>query len=223
MQKYSKYSIDELFQLTQDLIDVYPSFLNALFGTQVSSASTPSSMTDSSGVSNDTNTSTPPDQTSRAGPMLVPRGGSRKAPPDHSSILLILSVHLRLIGVYEELFKHMSVCMNHKGEILTPGQMEVNLAAPQLRMGSYKPPPSSAIPMAMLLFVQFSSQLSNYATELAAEIQDSGEGEPHSSGAKSNPNALLRAAAEDVQKRAKNMADELCRVRNAMLNSGLLA
>lgn len=161
MQKYSKYSIDELFQLTQDLIDVYPSFLDALFGTQVSSASTPSSMTDNSGVSNDTDTSTPPDPTYRAGPVRAPRGASRKAPHDHSSILLILSVHLRLIEVYEELFKHMAVCMNHNGEMLTPAQKEVNMAAPQLRMGSYKPPPSSAIPMAMLLFVQFSSQLSN--------------------------------------------------------------
>lgn len=222
LQKYTKYSIDELFQLTQDLIDVYPSFLDALFGIQVSSASTPSSMTDSSGISNDTDTSTSPNPTSGAGNMRS-RGATRKTPPDQSSILLILSVHLRLIGVYEELFKHMAVCMDHKGEMLTPAQREINMAAPQLRMGSYKPPPSSAIPMAMLLFVQFSSQLSNYAAELAAEIHEIDEGRPHVIGAKDDPNALSRAAAEDVKKRAKNMADELSRIRNAMLNSGILA
>jgi hypothetical protein len=222
MKDYSNYSVDELLTLTQELIDVYPCFLNTFFGPQPSQASSSSSMTESSGTSPETNNSIPQNRWSNGDSMRNSSGISGTPPPDHSSILLILSCHLRLIGIYEHLFKHMKICMMQKGIPETPGQIEASFSAPQLRVGSYKPPPSSAVPMQMLLLVHFASQLSSYATDLAAEMHGQDGGEPFSTR-KDDQVALSRAAAEDVKGRAKDMFDELGKVRNKMINSGLLA
>jgi len=218
---YSSYSVDELFQLTQSVIDVYPCFLNTFFGSQSSQASSPDSMTESSGGSTGTNASTPQNQRSNDEPAQESSRISRKAPPDHSSILLMLSCHLRLIGIYQHLFKHMKVCAEQKGIAHTPGQIQATFSVPQLRVGSYRPPPSSAIPMQMLLFVHFASQLSSYAADLATEVQGQDIGESFSMRI-DDQGTLSRAAAEDVKGRAKDMFDELGKVRNKMVSMGLL-
>ena len=124
------------------------------------------------------------------------------------------------LGVYEYLFKHMKICLGQKGIPKTPGQVKASFAPPVLRVGAYKPPPSLAVPMQMLLFVHFASQLSGYATDLATEIQGRDGSGPFPMN--DDQAALSRAAAENVKGRAKDMFDELGRVRNRMLDSKLL-
>jgi hypothetical protein len=144
---------------------------------------------------------------------------------DHSSILLILACHLRLIGIYEALFKHMHACLKQREISWTQQQSTLNVAP--LKIGSFEPPPSAAIPMQMLLLVQFASQLFNYAADLASELGVPEGGTPNSESSNGNSSdnslALTRAAAENVRSRASNMSQELGFMRALMLQSGHLA
>ncbi len=99
---------------------------------------------------------------------------------------------------------------------------QASLKVPQLTIGTYCTPPSSAVPMQMLLLIQFASQLFNYAADLSSEIegQRSGhQGSPH----EVTTLALTRAAAANVKDRAGYMAQELGTLRGMMLHAGILA
>jgi hypothetical protein len=201
---HANYAIEDTFRLTQAMIDLYPSFLTALTGQETT------------GISG-------------AGILCLDKTrtlGSASESIDHASILLILSCHLRLIGIYEELFRHMQVCVDQRGKAKFPQQ--ALLTAPQLRIGSYVPPPSTTVPMQMLLILQFASQLYNYASDLAAEIPGSA---PSGSSSSSSLNGIMddqtllitKAAAENVKDRAGLMSEKLGHFRGQMLSSGLLA
>lgn len=80
--------------------------------------------------------------------------------------------------------------------------------------------------MQMLLLIQFSSQLFNYAAELASEIDTEVEGDQN--GVQASPLeattlALTRAAVANVKDRASFMTENLGTMRGMMLHSGLLA
>lgn len=211
---YSQYVVEETFRLTQGLIDIYPSFLTSVLNHNPRQASSPTF--DWAGTTpSESSINTPPDRTGDALPPPPP-----KPPLDHSSILLILSCHLRIIEIYEELFKHMQICIKQNGIPLT--RRSASLKVPQLTIGTYSPPPSSAVPMQMLLLIQFASQLFNYAADLASEIegQENGhEGLPHEVATL----ALTRAAAANVKDRAGYMTQELGTMRGMMLHAGILA
>jgi len=220
-QDLSKYSVSETLRLTQSLIDIYPAFLNAFLPHPTSQSSNASSAWSSGSMSNTyfqnaqhTSTSSTASPHKRSPQSL-----------DHSSILLILSCHLRLLSIYEALFTHMQTCYDQRGVPKSPH--EASLQVPLLKIGDFVPPPSAAIPMQMLLVVQFASQLFNYAADLAAEIREPESGTPQSdSSSESSSNdtlALTRAAAENVKARASNMAQELKAMRILMLQSGHLA
>lgn len=216
-QNDPQYFLEETFRLTQGLVDIYPAFLNTFLGHTSAQISTPPFS--SSDNSPESSTSDSPEIIGDASP---PR---RQRPPlDHSSILLILSCHIRIIEIYEGLFKHMEVCIKQKGTPLTRRQEMMKV--PQLSIGTFVPPPSSAIPMQMLLLIQFSSQLFNYAAELASEIDTEVEGDQN--GVQASPLeattlALTRAAVANVKDRASFMTENLGTMRGMMLHSGLLA
>ena len=218
---YSKYNVSETLRLTQGLIDIYPAFLNAFLPHPTSQSSNASSAWSSESMSNTYFETAQHSSTSST-------ASSHKRSPqslDHSSILLILSCHLRLLGIYEALFSHMQTCYEQRGNIKSPH--EAGLRVPLLKVGDFVPPPSAAIPMQMLLVVQFASQLFNYAADLAAEIREpESETTQQDSPSESSSNdtlALTRAAAENVKARASNMAQELKAMRILMLQTGHLA
>ncbi|KAE8454299.1 hypothetical protein EG329_005224 [Mollisiaceae sp. DMI_Dod_QoI] len=214
LKDYSQYFIEETFRLTQGLIDIYPSFLTSVLNNNQPQAPSPSfDWVDT--TQSESSINTPPEEI--GDPPLPP---PPKPPLDHSSILLILSCHLRVIEIYEQLFKHMQVCIKQKGIPMT--RRQASLKVPQLTIGTYCPPPSSAVPMQMLLLIQFASQLFNYAADLSSEIegQRSGhQGSPH----EVTTLALTRAAAANVKDRAGYMAQELGTLRGMMLHAGILA
>jgi hypothetical protein len=197
------FTMEDTLRLTQTMIEMYPPFLSFLSTQRI----------DSSHSSINTGTSLP----------LI----------DHSAILLMISCHLRLITIFEELFKHMGVCLSQKGKSKTLQQALMN--APQLKIGTYAPPSSSVIPITMMLYMQFATQLSDYATDLAAQIQDQEPGpSTPTSGSGSSTNSsheslrdttltLTIAAAENVKARASWMIQQLNELRNQMLLSGLPA
>lgn len=224
VQDYSGYRFDETFQVTQDLIDLYPSAINACTSPEShqSTSSTPSTNS-----SSDTTPSTDSGTPSDAPP-------SKNSSIDHSVILLVLSCHLRLIDIYEKLFKHMDKCIEKKGvgcalhrKNGAVGEPAVNIGAmtaPTLTIGSYAPPPSSAVPMQMLLLLQLASQLASHASDLEAQVKD-GEGHRENAAAGNIGGAFHAswAAAENLKGRANNMTRELGELRGKMLQSGLLA
>ncbi|KAE9367688.1 hypothetical protein N431DRAFT_348492 [Stipitochalara longipes BDJ] len=220
-EDYSKYRPSETFRLTQTLIDMYPAFLNAFLPHPTSRSSNTSSTWSSESMSN---THFETAQHSSASSTSPSQKNSTQS-LDHSSILLILSCHLRLISIYEALFQHMQACFDQRGVAMTAQQ--ATLEAPQLKIGDFAPPPSAAVPMQMLLLVQFASRLYNYAADLAAEIREPESSTPQSdssSGTSSDDTlALTRAAAENVKSRASHMSQELGAMRILMLQTGHLA
>jgi hypothetical protein len=210
---YSQYVVEETFRLTQTLIDIYPNFLSIFLNR--TSTSTPSfGCTTDTSPGSSTSSTTPEDTT-----PTCPSKTSRSKPLDHSSIILLSSCHMRVIDIYDELFKHMGVCIRQRGVALTRRQAQ--LKAPTLAIGSYIPPLSSAVPMQMLLLVQFASQLSSYASDLVLELE--GEFSVGTAPHEKTTMALTRAAAANVKERACSMAQELSRMRGALLNAGILA
>ena len=109
----------------------------------------------------------------------------------------------------------MKVCINQKGYANSPNQAMVN--SPQLRIGSYYPPKSVAIPMQMLMLIQIASQLFHYATDLWTEIQAAKKA---LKDVQDDNIALSQAAAENVKNRASKMSTELGSMRTEMLQWG---
>ncbi|KAF4616217.1 hypothetical protein G7Y89_g15189 [Cudoniella acicularis] len=213
---YNKYRLEDLLNLTQDLVDLYPIFLNTFFGPQISQGSSPNSDTaspssfdnDQTSESHDSKRSFPPNTHST----------TDKPTPDHASVLLLLSCHLRLINIWVDLFKHMRICIRQRGVALTEAQKKINLPAPRLRVGAYTPPPSVAVSMQMHCFCRFSTQLSKLATELASEIHL----EDNDQGSGIGPAALSWAAAQNVKEKANFMASEIGSLQDYINQSGLL-
>ncbi|PVH78079.1 hypothetical protein DL98DRAFT_257548 [Cadophora sp. DSE1049] len=209
-----EYVLEDTFRLTQSLIDIYPSFLHLFINpTPSSKSTTPDSDFLSTGMfENDggSSSSTASSNTS----------SNAKQPLDYASILLLISCHLRVIDIYDTLFKHMDTCISQRG--MAKNARQAALSAPTLSIGNYIPPPSSAVPMQMLLLVQFASQLYNYAIDLASEIP-SPQDISSVGGQTDSTLGLTKAAAENVKDRAGNMSQRLSDLRTEMLNSGLLA
>ncbi|KAH9214650.1 hypothetical protein DL95DRAFT_148874 [Leptodontidium sp. 2 PMI_412] len=211
----NEYVLEDTFRLTQSLIEIYPIFLHLFINpTPSSQTTTPDSDwlgTDSFGSSGAEPSS---DSTSSS------TSSKAKEPMDHASILLLISCHLRVVDIYDILFKHMEICISQKGVAKTARQAA--LTAPTLSIGNYIPPPSSAVPMQMLLLVQFASQLYNFAVDMASEIPYP-LNETSSGGPIDSTLVLTKAAAENVKDRAGSMSQRLSSLRSQMLNSGLLA
>lgn len=218
---YSNYVVEDTFRLTQSLIDIYPTFLNAFLPHPTTKYSSENASWSQEGMSNarfqaSQNTAPATASSSQA---------SSRPPLDHSSILLILACHMRLIDIYEALFQHMKLCFKQHGLALTRQQASLNV--PQLTIGSYAPPTSAAVHMQMLLLVQFASQLLNYSTELASALGESEGVTPQSdsSNCSTGDNAFMatRAAVENLKSRASSMSQEMGAMRVLMFNSGILA
>lgn len=216
-QQYAKYSVDETFRLTQELIDIYPSFIEVFTRRKISHPSKLPRSMESSHL-----------EESQSGEHLGPIAPPLSNPLhlDHSSILLILSCHLRLIDVYEQLFKHMKVCIEQKGVEYT--RLQASFKAPQLKIGNYAPPITTALPMQMLLLLHFATSLCDRAVELEGHIREPQNGIGNLGSTQSNENedgvaALSLASAEKVKERATGMLQHLSSLRTMMLREGHLA
>lgn len=140
---------------------------------------------------------------------------------DYATVLLAISCHLRLTAIFETLFYHSRVCIK-----MRKFQTDPCRAAP-IKVGSFTPPPSSAVPMQMLLIVHMSTQLSSFADQLVTWIKDdsSTDNIAERSDDDASPNVLRLSlgAAENVKKKAHGLTENLSKLRNEMLQSGLLA
>ena len=209
---YANYKVDDTLQLTQELIDVYPSFINIFARRKISQAS----------HSSRTPTNFEPEKVcDQSGASLRPIAPSLSNPLalDHSSILLILSCHLRLIDIYDELFKHMQFCIDQKGAICASQQ---SFSAPQLRIGNYVPPMTTSAPMQMFLLLHFATSLCDHAVELEECIREPGDRMESSLRSPNGRNAdgmtaLSLASAEKVKDRATGMLQHLSSLRTLML------
>ena len=197
-KSYSDFNLDETFHLTQNLIDIYPAFVDILKRRQSSLATVKSN---------------PP---YTAQPAF-----------EQSSILLILSCHLRLIEIYEELFPHMEVCISHKGQAFNT-QQALN-KSPFVRFGGFAPPSSSTVSMQMMFLVQLAKKLLDCATELSNVTQGLKdlEGKDEAAGGRTNLGAgsldISLITSENVNGRASNMAQQLGTLRDLMLQMGIFA
>ncbi|KAH7348436.1 hypothetical protein BKA65DRAFT_476850 [Rhexocercosporidium sp. MPI-PUGE-AT-0058] len=209
------YVLEDTFRLTQSLIEIYPSFLHLFINPTSTPSQTTTPESDWLGTDMFGNDGTSSPDSASSSTL-----SHAKQPMDHASILLLISCHLRVIDIYDILFKHMDVCIGQNGVAKTARQAA--LTAPTLSIGNYIPPPSSAVPMQMLLLVQFASQLYNFAVDMASEIPFP-PNDTSSGGTIDSTLVLTKAAAENVKDRAGNMSQRLSSLRSKMLNSGLLA
>jgi len=207
----SKYKLEDTLKLTQSLIDVYPTFLDTFL--QQPRAKTQTDWLSGQIVSTDL---TEIDHIMDSASTLVPESAL-----DHSSIHLILSCHLRLICIYETISTHMKCCVRKGGTSLATSRIVAEL--PQLKIGSYVPPPSATLPMQMLLFLQFGSQLLRYAAQLTARIEeyeeDTSQKETDHGSTKDDVVLLTRATAENVKTRALKLTHDLGTSRDEVLQA----
>ncbi|KLJ08986.1 hypothetical protein EMPG_15594 [Blastomyces silverae] len=77
--------------------------------------------------------------------------------PDRATFLLILSCYDRGMDICQCLFTHIECCIKTLATPMSPEAQATQL--PELRIGSYKPPISSAVAMKMFLFHTMARQL----------------------------------------------------------------
>ena len=192
MGDYSNFSIDEIFELSQKLVDIYPKFIDTFVRRK------------------------PVEDTTEPSLELISRSPSPTI--DHASIFLILSCHMRLIDIYEELFKHITLCIQIIDQPFNP--VHATLRLPQVKIGSYNPPRVTAVRMQILLFIHLGSQLSELATELVSQMQKEAE---ELKSSKSGPPTLSLVTAQTVKSKADNIAHELIRIKSTVLEAALLS
>lgn len=213
---YSNYTADETFRVTQELIDIYPLFIELFTRRKVfhSSKSSHVPMSPQQPVESEQGVE-------YLGPVAPPL--SNPLHLDHSAILLVLSCHLRLIDIYEQLFKHMKVCIDLKGVGHT--QQQGTFTAPRLRIGNYVPPMTTAVTMQMLLLVHFATSLCDFAVALDGHIRKPEDGGTSAGNSPSDQShhevkALTLVSAERVKERATGMLQHLHSLRGMMLRDG---
>ncbi|KAG9232547.1 hypothetical protein BJ875DRAFT_466492 [Amylocarpus encephaloides] len=206
---YSRFSLESVITFTEDLTGIYPIFMAALFGPHDYKSAEKQGADAQIGKGN----------SALENNSFI----SHSSKLDHSAVLLILSCHLRLIGIWEHLLKHMEVCIKQKGVAFLPAQKEANLKIPVLRIGNFVPPPSVAIPMQMLMFTQYLSRLHGCASDLTCRIQSSEERENFLSPACwEGPAALSLKAAADVKSRANETSEQFKILSGLAVSSGLI-
>ncbi|KAG0647640.1 Isoflavipucine cluster transcription factor [Hyphodiscus hymeniophilus] len=213
-QDYAYYTADETFRVTQELIDIYPSFIELFARRNVSLPEESEAQTSPTGDQ----------RVDRLGPIIPNFSNPERL--DHASILLILSCHLRLLDIYDELFKHMEVCIEQRGIVCNPRQ--ATFSAPQLKIGNFTPPVTAAVSMQILMLVHFATSLCDYAVELDRQVQDSengcanGEILPSDQGG-DGARLLSVVSSRQVKERASAMLQHLSSLRALMLREGLMA
>ncbi|KAM3073605.1 hypothetical protein ACMFMG_004510 [Clarireedia jacksonii] len=201
---YSDFSIDKTFRLTQSLVDIYPSCIETFVTrTAILSSANFREM-------NFDNSREPLTSTVASGVVEI----------DQPSILLILSCHMRLIDIYEELYKHAQACM--AGEGTACSYQQTNLSIPALRIGSYVPPPSMAVSIQMMLLMHLLTQLLDYATQLLTLIQPSRHA-GETVGMKTSGTEISLGTAENVRNGARNMVAQFSRLQGTMREQGIIA
>ena len=214
--QFASFSTDQTFQLTQDLVDVYPLFFDMFFTRRHSNTDTPSSKDSPSEEfppSNQIQNSLG-NQVMRYNPMF----DSEPIVVDHSSVLLLLSCHTRLLDIFDELFQHMDICVD---KLEQKSYVRCSFDAPSLKVANYTPSPSVAAAMQMLLLIQLSSRLSANVNRLAEHIsasqQDMSNGPSEGLGDRVDALALSLVAAERVKCRAAKMTEHIGFMEEAML------
>lgn len=216
-EHFESFSLDETFKLTQDLVDIYPVFMDTFLKRRSSQYEARSYHTDSP----DSQASSPCEGLVQMNESTYPnRAIYEPVQRDHASILLLLSCHVRLIDVYEELLKHMAACVGDTTH-RKPHQHS-RCDVPTMKIGQYTAPPSSAIQMQLMLFVHLSAQLAENAADFAAQLRDSRDekermGDYMEGSYRDEASMLSLATAEKVKGRASNMFQEMSVARTKVL------
>jgi hypothetical protein len=220
-EAHTGYSVDQTFQLTQDLIDIYPVFID----TFLKKSSPESSASDKSFDTPNTQSSTTyEDLICLPSPLHVAAKPARPTSHDHASVLLLLSCHIRIIDIYDEIFVHMARCAEDNMGPFEPVSQQCQMyAPPAVKLGNFTPPPSSAVPMMMLLLVQQASQLSENAAELANHLRGPLPEELNGQKERDDAAILSLVTAEKVKGRASFMSQQLSAMRTKILSQGFLA
>ncbi|TAQ90960.1 hypothetical protein B7494_g735 [Chlorociboria aeruginascens] len=204
-EDYSQYHLDKTYHLTQSLVDLYPVCIDLFARREIIEIQT-----------------TTPTEISGSQVRTVSRPKTAALSNffalDHSSILLLLSCHIRLLEIYEELFKHMVLCLQQNCLALTPKHALVN--SPKVQIGSFTPNKASSTQMQLQLLIQLTENLYHYAADLTRELRkysfgDLGQADKHRLD-------LSVMTAESVEGRANKVMSQLGDVRQMMKRDGLI-
>ncbi|MCJ1409477.1 hypothetical protein MMC19_003558 [Ptychographa xylographoides] len=200
-----RFSIDETFQLTQILIDLYPRFISTIVRRSIHpephlpSKSSPfhgKILAEPEGIPLFGNTT--PDSS------LHPSTGR-----DDAAILLLLSCHHRLIDMWELIFCHISEIPTHRFGALCL----------KFKVGSFVPSASTtAVPMEIIMVVELTKELLKCVRELVSELSES-----RTSVAHDHRNGLLGPNSEDgstelasraLLRRATRMVEQISDIKD---------
>jgi hypothetical protein len=210
IRRYSSFSLEEVVCLTQKTINLYPHFLIALFG----------SCTKLAGCAMDMSINKASDSPA-ADPNEDHSSAMHNTVVDHSAILLVLSCHLRLVSIWEQLLQHMAVTLKQPSGCFHAIYNTANCAPPNFKLGSYVPPTSITVSMHMLLYSTHFKQLYGFADELSTNLQfDCNESIAQSFY--SGTGAMSFKAVADVKERTSGISTDLKRLVGVLQKSGLV-
>jgi hypothetical protein len=201
VEQASNYALDTTYTLSQNLLDMYPRFIDSFVGKSADAGA----------------------MTNAPSSSLVTSVTRRILDP--SAIHLILSCHHRLIDIYESLFVHFRVCANMEAgrKIVhhNPGLPCVVTTT----IGSFKPPNSVAIAMQFFLIVQFAGSLADKAYELVRGVESmpntsSHENEENTQSGSNTPINATLLACKAVWNRAKAMSNTIASLKNTLSPRG---
>ena len=167
------FCFDDTYQLTQNLVDLYPTVLNTTVynkphGPPWLPKHRQQHRPDSSPLQISHDMSWPGDAMTEDIQHQAQLALPQYPILDNASILLVLSCHHRLLDVWEAIFDLMQACIehstvprNHDGQPMTIGT---------LKIGSFVPSTAAAVPMHMSLIGQFASQLFERICELISKV-----------------------------------------------------
>jgi hypothetical protein len=207
---YSSFSLEEVISLTQSMINLYPLCMIALFGSVTKRAG------DSSDI--EVNNSSDPSTTNSVEDNVFPM---HLTEVDHSAVLLVLSCHLRLISIWEQLLQHMAVSLSQSGGCFHTISQAPDLQISNFRLGSYVPPISITVSMHMLLFSTHFRQLHSYVDELSIKLQAIDDAVP-SKNFSPGAGAMSLKAAADVKERASGISSKLKMLINVLVETGVI-
>jgi hypothetical protein len=218
--EYKHFAVDQTFQLTQKLIDIYPRFIatvlyqeQQLHPTHAPNPPSPQSLNNVAFIR-------------QKHLSHLQHQPTAPQPPDTQidvpSTLLLLSTHLRLQETFSTLFKHISYCIDYSSTIsLPPTHPVLAISTPKLKVGSYAPPTAATVPMQVMLLLYLVGRLERCVVGLGREIGVDVDVEvDESMSREGDVEDAVGKTCRVVIARAKEMVKEMNQLRPVMMSMG---
>ena len=202
----NEFAIDRTFSLSQEFIEILQKLCPCSpdSSRRSNNPKQPPSLQKPLRSANNSENNTPRDQ------------AASRRPLDEASGLLILSIYLRVINIYDAIFAHTQACIKERGEKST-------MRLPHLAIGAFSLPPCSA--MQLTLIIQLAEQLLALLREIIGSmdinVQSGNEDSANGYRQSGSGSAVLEATLISLRDREREVVKRMMHVRRLLLQTGM--